>query len=133
MYHGIILDVQFVDPLFPETLNYFAKKKSKINPWTIYGVSIKAQDFERTVQTIQKNMKLDKPYYAHFYRENELMVVFKEKIFRVASHNATWTPVIDYGVKMGIPKEQLDFWPNRFQDEVHYFEKKDFVTPAPQK
>jgi hypothetical protein len=28
---------------------------------------------------------------------------------------------------LGIPKQQLDFWPNRFQDEIHYFEKDDFL------
>lgn len=29
--------------------------------------------------------------------------------------------------KLNIPEKQLDFWPNRFQDELHYFSTSDFI------
>ena len=72
-------------------------------------------------------MKSDKPYYSHFYNDEEMIVIFKDKVFKIKPHISTWTPIIDYGKTLGIPKEQLDFWPNRFQDEIHYFNKIDFV------
>lgn len=52
---------------------------------------------------------------------------FKEKVFHVKPHVSTWQEVILYGKTLDIPSEQLDFWPNRFQDEAHYFNTKDFA------
>lgn len=72
-------------------------------------------------------MKSDEPYYAHLYNDNELIVVFKEKVFHVTPHRSTWTPIIEYGRMLHIPESQLTFWPNRFQDETNYFKQNDFI------
>ncbi len=68
---------------------------------------------------MQQNTKSG--WYGHFYNDQELIVVFKDQVFKVAPHKSTWTPIIEYGQTLGIPEDQLDFWPNRFQDEIHYF------------
>jgi DNA-directed RNA polymerase beta subunit len=127
MYHGIILDMAFDNPSYPEKMKIFAERKSSSNDWILYGVEIADVSFDQVIKEIQMNMKSDKPYYSHFYNDEEMVVVFKEKLFRVKPHISTWTPIIEYGKELRIPKEQLDFWPNRFQDEVHYFDSKDFV------
>jgi len=127
MYHGIILDMAFSDTSYPEKLKVFAKRKSSSNDWILYGVEIADDKFDQTIQEIQSNMKSDKPYYSHFYNDEEMVVIFKDKLFKVKPHVSTWSPIIEYGKKLGIPAEQLDFWPNRFQDEIHYFDEKDFV------
>lgn len=127
MYHGIILDAEFVDETYPERLQVFAKRKSTSNDWTLYGVEIPEGDITKIISDIQLNMKLDQPYYAHFYNDEKVLVVFKNKIFEVKPHISTWKPIIEHGKQLNIPEEQLDFWPNRFQDEIHYFKKEDFV------
>lgn len=66
-------------------------------------------------------MKGDEPWYAHLYNDKKLIVVFKNKVFSVKPHLSFWKPILEYGKKLNIPEEQLDFWPNRFQDEKHYF------------
>lgn len=127
MYHGIVLDFAFNDASYPEKLKVFAKRKSSSNAWILYGVEIADKNISQTIQEIQLNMKSDKPYYSHFYNDEEMIVVFKDKLFKVKPHILTWTPIIGYGKGLGIPEEQLDFWPNRFQDEIHYFNEKDFI------
>ena len=128
MYHGLVLDFAFSDPSYPVKLKVFAKRKSFSNAWILYGVEIADINISQTIQEIQLNMKSDKPYYSHFYNDEEMIVVFKDKLFKVKPHFSTWTPIIEYGKGLGIPVEQLDFWPNRFQDEIHYFNEKDFIT-----
>lgn len=127
MYHGIILDMAFNDTTYLEKLKLFAKRKSSSNDWILYGIEISNDMFDQTIQEIQSNMKSDKPYYSHFYNDDEMIVIFKDKLFKVKPHISTWSPIIEYGKTLGIPAEQLDFWPNRFQDELHYFAITDFI------
>lgn len=126
VYHGIILDLAFEDSNFPETFKIFAKRKSTKNPWTLIGVEIDKKDLSKTIAAIQANMKGGKPYYAHLYNDEELIVIFKDKVFNITPHISTWNEIFKYGRKVNIPNEQLDFWPNRFQDEIHYFKSEDF-------
>jgi len=123
MYHGIIIDQEFKDKTFPKKFKIFDKKQS--GSWGIYGIEIDDSKVEQTIKEIQDNMKSDEAWYAHLYNDEELIVIFKDKVFRVKPHISTWKPIIEYGKKLKIPEEQLDFWPNRFQDEVHYFIEKD--------
>jgi hypothetical protein len=121
MYHGIILDAEFKDPLFPEGFKVFAKKKSSTSSWILYGIEVNDKDVNEVISDIQDNIKSNEPYYAHLYNDEEVIVIFKKRVFHVKSHNSTWMPIIEFGRTLNIPDEQLDFWPNRFQDEVHYF------------
>ena len=127
MYHGIILDMAFKDASYPEKLKVFAKRRSSSNDWILYGIEVTDDNFAETVRDIQKLMKTDKPYYSHFYNDQKVIVIFKDKVFEALPHISTWKPVIEYGKKLGIPEAQLDFWPNRFQDEIHYFDKEVFI------
>ncbi len=127
-YHGIILDSAFEDPNYPYSFKIFAKRKSTTNPWILIGIEIKESELEKSISDIQLNMKSDKPYYSHLYNDEDLVVIFKNKVFKVKSHSSTWKPIIEYGQLLGIPKEQLDFWPNRVQDEIHYFKSEEFLN-----
>ena len=127
MWHGILVDSALEDPNYPNTLKVFAKRTSKSMGWVLYGVEIQGNEFSEVVNKIQSLMKSDKPYYSHFYNDHKVTVIFKDKTFEVTPHISTWKPVIEYGKQLNIPEEQLDFWPNRFQDEIHYFNKEDFL------
>lgn len=128
MFHGILIDSAFADSNYPNTLKVFAKRKSKSMGWVLYGVEIEDDDLSEVINKIQSLMKSDKPYYSHFYNDHKVVVVFKDKIFDIEPHISTWKPVIEFGKQLNIPEEQLDFWPNRFQDETHYFSKEDFIN-----
>jgi hypothetical protein len=121
MYHGVIVDQEFSDSSFCDSFKSFNKKKS--GSWTLYGIEIKDSQLENTILKIQQNMKTNEPWYAHLYNDDQLVVIFKDKVFSVKSHISTWQPIAEYGRKLNIPEGQLDFWTNRFQDEKHYFKK----------
>jgi len=118
MYHGILVDQEFTNPSFPETFKVFAKKQDV--SWKIYGVEIEDSKLGKAINDVKKAMKQGN-WYAHFYKDDALWVVFKDKTFRVKPDRSTWGLIIEYGRRLKIPEEQLDFWPNRFQDEQHYF------------
>lgn len=118
MYHGIIIDQQFTDPNFPQEFKTFAKKLD--GNWVIYGIEVDTAKIEEVIAKIQRYTK-EGAWYAHFYNDQELIVVFKDTVFRVIPHKASWGPIIEYGRALAIPPDQLTFWPNRFQDEIHYF------------
>ena len=127
MYHGIILDLAFIDSRFPERFHVFAKRRSATEAWWLIGVEVSDSGIESVIKEIQTNLREGQPFYVHFYNDSELIVIFKEKVFKVAPHRTTWAAVIEFGKSLGIPEVQLDFWPNRFQDETHYFSSGDFV------
>jgi hypothetical protein len=119
--------VEFKNPQYPESFKIFAKRKNQTENWILYGVEIGDASLEKTISNIQQQMKEDEPYYAHFYNDQKLIVIFKNKVFYVTPQKDSWKEIIEYGKSLNIPKEQLDFWPNRFQDEIHYFNKKDYI------
>lgn len=125
VYHGVLVDKSFTDPSFPETFKIFAKRKSA--DWTLYGIEIDKSRLQEAIKNIQLYFKSDEPYYAHLYNDEKLIVIFKNKVFSVTPQSSTWKEIVTFGKLLNIPGEQLDFWPNRFQDEVHYFEPEDFI------
>ncbi len=125
-YHGNLLDVEFKDPKFLNKFKVFAKRKSNRNPWIMYGIVVSANKIKGVIKNVQKNLLSDKPYYAHFYREGELIVVFKKKVFRVTPDKSTWSEIIEYGRGLGIPDDQLVFAPNKLEEEESYYrDEKD--------
>ena len=129
LYHGILVDMAFTDRLYPKTFPIFAERKS--GDWSLYGIKIHRNDLEKAVSDIQLHMRADKNFYSHVYDDETVIAIFKERIFRVTSHESSWKNIRQYGKTLGIPAEQLDFWPNRFQDEIHYFAREDFVEGNP--
>ena len=119
MYHGIIIDQEFIDQEFINSFKIFAKKQD--GSWRIYGIEIDDSQLQEVINKIQKNMKSEGTWYAHLYNDERLIVLFKNKVFDVKPHANSWKPIIDFGKRLNIPGEQLDFWPNRIQDESHYF------------
>jgi hypothetical protein len=119
MYHGILINNQFINEDYPTNFKIFASKQD--DDWTIYGVEINDEELDTIIKDIQINIRLNEPWYCHFYNDDELIIVFKEKIFKVSPHISTWKEIFDYAKTLNIPEHQLDFWPNRFQDERHYF------------
>ena len=56
-------------------------------------------------------------FYFHFYRGDELIIVFRNKIFRVTTNPSSWKDAIEYGKNLKIPIKQLDFIPYKVEDE----------------
>lgn len=118
-YHGIIIEQGLKDKNILNENIILGNKKG--NSWNLIKVSIASDELQQFVNIVQQNLIEDDegiPYYAHFYCENNLVVVFPLKIFHVTTISDTWSDVIAYGKSLGIPESQLDFFPAKFSDET---------------
>jgi hypothetical protein len=121
-YHGIILNVSQRDKTIFSKLNVIGKKNVVWKLVVLYKVQVPPGGLNALIEKLQSNMAESfvhfiREFYCHFYRGNELIVVFRKKVFKVDTDRSTWKEAIDYGKSLGIPAKQLDFAPHRIQDE----------------
>jgi hypothetical protein len=121
-YHGIIINISQKDKSIFDKLKIVGKKMLIFGLIILYKVKVNENEITEVVKNVQNNMAhkswfLFKNFYAHFYRENELIIVFKKKAFFVSPDKNTWAEAIEYGKRLNINDKQLDFIPNRFEDE----------------
>ena len=108
-YKGTIVEESLIDNRILNDLEIVSFRISKdANPddrWHLYAANISKEDISK----ISKKLK-SKKWYAHFWKGNDVIAVFKNKIFNFKyDDKKTWKPAIDYGLSIGIPKEQFDF------------------------
>lgn len=73
--------------------------------WHLYTVKVSKEEIEK----LSKYLKVGK-WYMHFWREREVLAVFKDKVFEFNyDDKSTWQEAVSYGLSLGIPQEQLDF------------------------
>ena len=90
----------------------------------IYKVGVQASDLKTVIRRLQENMSskllfLSQGYYAHFYRDMELLIVFRDKVFHVSTDPTTLGEAIEHGKTLGIAARQLDFSPCRVEEETY--------------
>ena len=72
--------------------------------WHLYTVSVTPEDMEQ----LSKNIK--PKWYMHFWRNREVVVIFSGQKFEFNyDDKSSWIPAVEYGLSIGISKEQLDF------------------------
>ena len=72
---------------------------------TIYTILISKADIENLASYIKQG-----PWYAHFWHGNEVIAVFRDKIFKfIHNQEDSWRETIGYGISIGIPRKQLNF------------------------
>lgn len=82
------------------------KEENPADRWHIYEIEVVREQIE----IISKNLKSTK-WYAHFWNENrEVIAIFRDKMFKFNfDDEKSRQPAMEYGLSVGIPKEQLDF------------------------
>ncbi len=122
-YHGIVINHSQRDRGIFQKLDVIGTKRLFAGLIVFYKIRVRPSDLDRVIKEIQENMSSRflikrQHYYAHFYRGNELIVVFKDKVFKVTTDKKSWRNPIAYGKSLHIVEDQLDFVPNRFEDET---------------
>jgi hypothetical protein len=118
-YHGIIIKESLKDQFILRTMKILGKKAS--GPWTFLRIGAEGGKIDEVLKLVKENLLTENsvPYYAHFYRDKELIVVFPEKIFYVKPDRESWGPVVSYEVSRGIPQDEMDMKPCRLEDETY--------------
>jgi hypothetical protein len=118
-YLGIVIEQSQQDKNIAAPARLVARKI--VNTWAFLLVHVAGTALDEHIGALQANMVADGSWYAHYFRGKELVVVFRDAVFKVSLDQATWGPVIQYGLKKGIPVEQLDFKPATRQDAEEFF------------
>jgi hypothetical protein len=112
-YHGIIVKEGVRDISIFQNIRVLSRQTGK--DWTLMKVGVSPKGINKIISSAQTNLVIENgiPYYAHFYRDNELIVVFPSKVFRITPDRATW------GESLGIARKELDFRPCWVEDETY--------------
>jgi len=116
-FHAILVDKSLISPEVLGALKILSENAD--GDWTLYKIAVIENDLIRTIKLIQLGM-LEGGWYFHLYNSDgsRLIVVFKDKFFDISNNPLTWTEAVQYGLSLGTPLAQLDFNPNRFEDET---------------
>ena len=85
-----------------------------LEQWTIHRVAVSeeraaelAERFSQALDAVHAHA-----WYADFKNEDIHYVAFTGKVFRIPRHSeGRYAEVVEYGVRLGIPRYQLDFSP----------------------
>jgi len=104
-YVGVVVEEGLEDKEILKGLDIVSFKISERLKWHMHRVRVSREDIEK----ISKVLKPEK-WYMHFWHGRDVVAVFKDKIFEFNfDDKLSWQPVIEYGLSLGIPREQLDF------------------------
>jgi hypothetical protein len=117
-FHAILVDKSLSDQSILDGLHIISQKKD--GGWVLYKIKAAEQDLDSLIPNIQSIMNPG-GWYFHFYNRNgsKLIVVFKDKFFKISNDKSIWAAAINHGQKLGTPIEQLDFIPNTFDSEEY--------------
>lgn len=125
-FWGIVVEQSLNDPHVIDDMNIIAKKQ--VAAWRIVLVSVAERDLSTRIANLQDNMidAKDDCWYAHFFRGEELIVVYQDRLFCTTDDPNAYAQSIQHGVNHDIPIEQLDFEPRTKADAMAYFRLVDF-------
>ena len=103
-FKGIVVEESLDSPLLVNKL-HVVKVEVSLNPmWHTYTVNISRDE----IHQLSKHLK--PKWYAHFWKGNEVLAIFKDKFFEFKHDDkSTWKEAVEYGRSQGVPEAQLDF------------------------
>lgn len=120
MYKGFVLSESLKNPVI---LNNFEKiyvkvehhPENKIGPkiWHDFKLKFKDKDIIKITYFFSEQIK--EKWYAHFWNNNEVYVVFSNKVFKIPKEPKEWQSkeyqeVKKYALAHGIGGKYLNFW-----------------------
>lgn len=108
-YKGTIVEESLLDSRIVNGFNitkvHISGADKPEDRWHLYTLELDDSQIDSIMQQLKPT-----GWYAHFWNEEQIIAVFPNMKFRMSrSDRNTWNDVIDYGMQIGIPREQLDF------------------------
>ncbi|MGA9762626.1 MAG: hypothetical protein WBQ14_09400 [Gaiellaceae bacterium] len=120
-FYGIVIEQSLADPAFAETLDVVARKQDPNGSWVFLLVRIASDRLFTELERIRQALAGSQPWYAHFFSGGKIAVVFPDTIISMTTDAAGWEAAIAHGLRLGIPREQLDFWPHSVEQVEEMF------------
>ena len=107
-WKGCVIEESLTDNRIVNGLNVIHLKITReVRPrdrWHIYHCMASDADIRRVHRYLKRG------WYIHFWRGDSMVVLFKGRRFTLKFRDKkTWKPAIAYGLKLSIPRTQLDF------------------------
>ncbi len=120
-YWGIVIAQSLQDDKVFDHLRVLRTRA--LGRWEFILVSMSPDLLDNMLTLLQNSMVNinDDCWYAHFFRDSELIVVYQDKMFSVTVDPSTWGDPVGYGSVHGIPIAQLDFHPRTVMDARSFF------------
>ncbi len=122
-YRGIIVEESLQDKNILDDCKILSTDVEEIDStttWHIHKVQIPEEQILKFIETVAEKTDSNGTWYSHFYHEDpnkkQMIVTFYKKILLVSKDNCI--EAVDYGLKQGIPAEQLDFQPRDISEET---------------
>ena len=114
IYTGYIIDKSQRDKKIFKNMVITNRKTTWLGLVIIYEVQVDADYIDLMIKKLQDNMVthigfIKQEFYIHFYCGEELIVVYRDKVFHITADKTTWTEAVEHGRKLGIIEKQLDF------------------------
>jgi len=96
---------------FPDRLEVVAT--SRTGGWELVLVEAPAAELEDAITELRARMVPidDECWYAHFFRGDRLVVVLQDRVIAATADDGSWSELVEYGRRRGVPDEQLDVEP----------------------
>lgn len=119
IFHGVVVEKSLKEGIICEDL-FTVIKIDKNSDWGIKVVEVSEDIFDVSLAKLQESMA-NGTWYEHFYDDSDtLVIVFKDKIFKVSKAKETWCDMLEYGKALNISEEQLNIYPLEFEQEDDY-------------
>jgi hypothetical protein len=85
-----------------------------VKQWTFHYINILENNADNIAKDISKSLdsKHTHAWYVDFKNSKTHFVIFKDKVFKIDRKNKEkYNKAVKYGLKIGIPNQQLDFSP----------------------
>lgn len=82
-----------------------------LTQWTMHNIEVPETDASDIAKKLSKALETEHDsWYIDFKNDKTHYIVFPEKVFIVnRAQPQEYEPVIEYGMQLGIPRNQLDF------------------------
>lgn len=123
-YKGVIIEESLVSRSVLSKVKIESTKVEEITPehetpwlnrWTLHTVLIDENKADEIAEEISGSLDYShgSSWYADFKNDKTHYVIFKDKVFKIdRSKKKEYQAATDYGLLLGIPKDQVDFAPN---------------------
>ena len=118
-YLGYVILQSLADKSWLDRVRIEARRQ--IGTWTFLLVPVEPAELDAQLADLQGALNVDEPWYADYARGDELIIVFRDEIFHLSCEPTNWAPAIEHGLKLGVPREQLDFKPRTAEESRRFF------------
>jgi len=89
----------------------FEHKTPWLTKWTMHTFEVSEKEGEKVAELISNALESKHEWYADFKNSKWHFIIFRNKVFKVnRSQKAEYDLVKKYGIGLGIPEYQLDFF-----------------------